>query len=93
MSDQRPRSTPPVPARSPAPPTVVQALAATTAVLGVAMIATALYGGGGLGSYGVLVGLLFVAAGVLRLKLIRGQARADAVAAEPPADPDQEGER
>ncbi|MFT4034739.1 MAG: hypothetical protein QM679_04080 [Patulibacter sp.] len=50
--------------------TVVRALALLTAVLGLLMIVTALAGGGGLGSYGVLVGAFFLAAGVARLRLI-----------------------
>ncbi len=49
---------------------IVHALAALTALLGLAMIVTALVGGGGAGSYGVLVGALFLAAGVMRLRLL-----------------------
>ncbi|MBO9533501.1 MAG: hypothetical protein J7513_11050 [Solirubrobacteraceae bacterium] len=64
-------------AERPGPPiTVVRVLAITTAVIGVLMIVLALAGGGGLGSYGVLVGAFFVAAGVVRLRLIQIRARA-----------------
>lgn len=51
-------------------PTAVHVLAGLTVVLGIAMIIQALAAGGGLGSYGVLVGAFFVAAGVLRLRLL-----------------------
>ena len=50
--------------------TAVRILAAITAALGVAMIVGAIAGGGGIGSYGVLVGAFFVAAGVMRLRLV-----------------------
>lgn len=52
---------------------LVHALAVTTAVLGAVMIVQAFSHGGGLGSYGVLVGAFFVAAGVLRLHLLRSR--------------------
>jgi hypothetical protein len=54
---------------------IVHVLATVTALLGVAMIVTALAGGGGAGSYGVLVGALFLAAGVMRLRLLSVRAR------------------
>jgi hypothetical protein len=64
------------PTPPPAPPfTVVSALAALTAIIGAAMVILALAGGGGLGSYGVLVGAFFVAAGSMRLRLIRARAK------------------
>jgi hypothetical protein len=64
-------------AERPQPPlTVVYVLAGLTAVIGIAMIILALVGGGGLGSYGVLVGAFFLAAGVARLRLIHARARA-----------------
>ncbi len=66
---------PPTPQRPGPPITVVRLLAITTAVIGVAMIVLALLGGGGLGSYGVLVGAFFVAAGVARLRLIQVRSR------------------
>lgn len=66
----------------PAPPTLVLALAALTALLGAGMVLTALLGGGGIGSYGVLIGGLFLAAGLLRIKLIRGQLRAARAASD-----------
>lgn len=50
---------------------IVHLLAGATALIGVLMIVLALAGGGGAGSYGVLVGALFLAAGVMRLRLIR----------------------
>ena len=56
--------------------TVVHFLAVLTAVLGVAMIVGALARGGGLGSYGVLVGAFFAAAGVMRLRLFSVRAKA-----------------
>ncbi len=59
------------------PATVVQVLAALTALIGIAMIVLALVGGGGLGSYGVLVGAFFLAAGVMRLRWIALRKRAD----------------
>ncbi len=49
---------------------VVHVLAGTTAAIGLLMIVLALAGGGGAGSYGVLVGSLFLAAGLMRLRLI-----------------------
>ena len=55
--------------------TAVRVLAAITAVLGVAMIVGAIAGGGGIGSYGVLVGAFFVAAGVMRLRLVHLRSR------------------
>ena len=55
---------------------IVHVLAAVTALLGVAMIVTALVGGGGAGSYGVLVGALFLAAGLMRLRLLSVRSRA-----------------
>lgn len=55
--------------------TVVHGLAVLTAVLGVLMIVGALAGGGGLGSYGVLIGAFFVAAGVMRFRLLKVRAR------------------
>lgn len=73
MTDQPP---PRLPDGEPSPAlsfTLVHALAAMTIVLGLAMIVQALRGGGGLGSYGVLVGAFFVAAGVLRLRLLRSR--------------------
>lgn len=63
-------------ARPSAPITLIHVLAAATAIIGVLMIALALVGGGGLGSYGVLVGAFFVAAGLARLRLLRARARA-----------------
>lgn len=60
----------------PGPPvTVVRVLAGLTAVIGLAMIVLALLGGGGIGSYGVLVGLFFLAAGLMRLRLIQARSR------------------
>lgn len=66
--------------RSPEPPasgsfTLVHGLALLTAVLGALMIVLAVAGGGGAGSYGVLVGALFLAAGLLRLRLLAKRAR------------------
>lgn len=52
---------------------IVHVLATITAALGLFMIVRALAGGGGLGSYGVLVGSLFLAAGLLRLRLMRAR--------------------
>lgn len=63
--------------------TVVQGLAVLTALLGVAMIVGAFSGGGGLGSFGVLVGAFFVAAGVMRLRLIRVRGQAEAELRQP----------
>ena len=60
---------------APARFTVVHGLAVLTAVLGVLMIVGAIAGGGGPGSYGVLVGAFFVAAGVMRLRLLMVRAR------------------
>lgn len=57
----------------PARLTGVHLLAIATVALGSAMIVQAFRGGGGVGSYGVLVGAFFVAAGVLRLRLLRGR--------------------
>ena len=57
--------------------TVVRLLAVLTAALGVAMIVVALARGGGIGSYGVLVGAFFVAAGVMRLRLLIVRSKAD----------------
>lgn len=74
--EQQPDSGAPTPERPGPPVTVVRVLAGVTALIGVAMIIVALIGGGGLGSYGVLVGLFFVAAGVMRLRLIQARARA-----------------
>lgn len=74
--DPRPTGDEQAPERPGPPLTVVRVLAVLTAVIGVAMIVVALLGGGGLGSYGVLVGLFFVAAGVMRLRLIQARARA-----------------
>lgn len=65
------------PQRPQPPVTVVQILAVITALCGVAMIVLALVGGGGLGSYGVLVGAFFLAAGVMRLRWIALRKRAD----------------
>lgn len=65
------------PSQRPAPPfTLVRALAVVTALIGAVMVVLALAGGGGLGSYGVLVGLFFIAAGLMRLRLIQARARA-----------------
>lgn len=78
MSTPRPEQQPrgEQPPERPGPPlTVVRVLAILTAVIGVAMIVLALLGGGGIGSYGVLVGLFFVAAGVMRLRLIQARSR------------------
>lgn len=55
--------------------TLVHALAALTALLGAAMIVSALIGGGGPMSYGVVIGLIFVAAGLMRLRLLNLKAR------------------
>ncbi|MBJ7472694.1 MAG: hypothetical protein JHD16_15420 [Solirubrobacteraceae bacterium] len=60
---------------APASFTVVHGLAVLTAILGILMIVGAIAGGGGLGSYGVLVGAFFVAAGVMRLRLLMVRAR------------------
>ena len=57
--------------------TVVRMLAVLTAVLGAAMIVLALARGGGLGSYGVLVGAFFLAAGVMRLRLLVARSKDD----------------
>ncbi len=65
----------PGPERPGPPVTVVRLLAGLTAVIGLAMIVLALVGGGGIGSYGVLVGLFFVAAGLMRLRLIQARGR------------------
>lgn len=71
-----PKQTPqPTPERPGPPVTVVQVLAGLTAVIGLAMIVLALLGGGGIGSYGVLVGLFFLAAGLMRLRLIQARSR------------------
>jgi hypothetical protein len=60
------------PRERPGPPiTFVRLLAGVTAVIGAAMIVLALAGGGGLGSYGVLVGAFFLAAGIARLRLLQ----------------------
>ena len=53
--------------------TLIHLLAVMTIVLGAAMIVQAIRGGGGLGSYGVLVGAFFFAAGLLRLRLLRSR--------------------
>lgn len=60
-----------------APPrfTLVHGLAALTALLGVAMIVSAIIGGGGPLSYGVLIGVIFVGAGLMRLRLLNLKAR------------------
>lgn len=50
--------------------TAVHVLAWVTVALGALMIVRALVGGGGVGSYGVLVGAFFVAAGLMRLRLL-----------------------
>lgn len=71
----------PDPAAVPAPPLLLMALASVTALIGAAMIVVAIAGGGGPGAYGVLIGVLFLAAGLLRIKSLRGRARA-AVARE-----------
>lgn len=71
MSESRP------PQRPQPPATVVQVLAALTALIGVVMIVIALAGGGGLGSYGVLVGAFFLAAGIMRLRWIALRKRAE----------------
>ncbi len=65
----------PAPERPGPPVTVVRALAAITAIIGFVMIVLALIGGGGVGSYGVLVGLFFLAAGLMRLRLIQARSR------------------
>lgn len=52
---------------------IVHVLATLTALIGVAMIVGALVGGGGAGSYGVLVGSLFLAAGLMRLRLLKAR--------------------
>lgn len=62
----------------PVPPLLVAALAALTALLGLAMIVVALLGGGGVGSYGVLIGTLFLFAGGLRLWSMISRAREQA---------------
>lgn len=49
---------------------IVHVLAAATAILGASMIVRSLAAGGGLGSVGVLIGAFFVAAGVMRIRLI-----------------------
>jgi hypothetical protein len=60
----------------PGPPiTFVRLLAGLTAVIGAVMIILALVGGGGLGSYGVLVGAFFLAAGIARLRLLQVRSR------------------
>ncbi len=56
--------------------TLVHLLAVVTAVLGLLMIGGALARGGGLGSYGVLVGAFFVAAGVMRFRLLQARSKA-----------------
>lgn len=55
--------------------TAVHVLAVVTALLGVLMIVRSVASGGGIGSYGVLVGVLFLAAGVMRLRLLRAKAQ------------------
>ena len=71
---------PRTPGEPPAEPrqqiTLIHVLAGTTAVIGVLMIVLALASGGGLGSYGVLVGAFFIAAGVARLRLLSARAKA-----------------
>ena len=52
---------------------LVHLLAWLTTLIGVAMIVLALAGGGGIASYGVLVGALFAIAGGLRLRLLRAK--------------------
>lgn len=51
--------------------TVVHMLSVVTIVIGVAMVIQALAGGGGIGSYGVLIGAFFIAGGVMRLRLMQ----------------------
>lgn len=60
-----------------APPrfTLVHGLAALTALLGLAMIVSAIAGGGGPFSYGVVIGFIFVGAGLMRLRLLNLRAR------------------
>lgn len=55
--------------------TLVHGLAALTALLGVAMIVSALIGGGGPFSYGVVIGFIFVGAGLMRLRLLNLKGR------------------
>lgn len=55
--------------------TLVHGLAALTAVLGAAMIVSAIIGGGGPLSYGVVIGFIFVGAGLMRLRLLNLRAR------------------
>lgn len=57
--------------------TLVRILAVITALLGVGMIVGAIAGGGGIGSYGVLVGAFFLAAGVMRLRLVHLRSKDD----------------
>jgi hypothetical protein len=55
---------------------VTRVTSAVLVALGLAMVVTALVGGGGPLSYGVLIGLLFVVAGAARFWLtVRGPVR------------------
>ncbi|MEH3054138.1 MAG: hypothetical protein PGN13_09060 [Patulibacter minatonensis] len=56
---------------------LVRVMAGLMALLGALMIVLALAGGGGAGSYGVLVGAFFLAAGVLRLRSIHLRSKLD----------------
>jgi ABC-type Na+ efflux pump permease subunit len=61
------------PAERPPAFSVVQLLAVITMVLGAILVIQAVRGGGGPGSYGVLIGALFFAAGLMRLRYLRGR--------------------
>jgi hypothetical protein len=83
MAGQQKRPTPratsaPVPPAAPQPAPrgsfgLVHVMAIITGLIGVAMIVTAVAGGGGLGSYGVLIGAFFVAAGFMRFRLLKAR--------------------
>lgn len=62
-------------ADAPARFTLVHGLAALTALLGAAMIVGAIAGGGGPFSYGVVIGVIFLGAGLMRLRLLNLKAR------------------
>jgi fatty acid desaturase len=64
----------PVPAQR-QPFGLVHLMAIFTGLIGVALIVMAVAGGGGLGSYGVLIGAFFVAAGFMRYRLLRARSK------------------
>ncbi|MDO9352474.1 MAG: hypothetical protein Q7T55_02195 [Solirubrobacteraceae bacterium] len=58
--------------------TAIHLFAGLTVLLGVLMIVRAVANGGGVGAFGVLIGALFIAAGVLRLRLLAATRRNNA---------------